>query len=503
MLPVDANTFFGIDPGLKADYGLATLLQLMESHGIAGALTLSLRGLHDDHHAGNAETLAACRANPRLIPVATINPERGMGLEEDIAQIKAGGFRAIRLFPGEAWQRWSPFNLAFQRVFDRLVPLGLPIIAPVENRDAIAPLARATAEAGLPILFVGTSYATQSEVEAVAHRYPHVHVETSRLATPDAITLLAREIGADRILYGSSTPLFSPQPSMNMIFRADLTAEERSLILSGNAVRLFHLAEATMLPQDEEARFRSYDGPKIDVHAHLLLGHYRFPSKSGPHVVLDHCRRFSLERVIASSALGIFYDMEAGNREMKEIIDAHPGFRGYVVTNPNYLELSCAQMEHYLQFDNFVGVKIHCEYSQTPTDSDKLRALFAEIARHGRPVLIHNMGSEFAEALRDLALTYPHMPIILAHGRGDGITFGLSRIVADAPNIYLEFCTTAPTRSLLADALATIGPERLLFGTDQDLHDPGFGLGMYYDAGLTPEQEVKIMYRNAKRLFDL
>lgn len=499
MSVIDVSTFFGKDPGQRVDYSLATLRQLMESHGISAALTLSLRGVHDDHVDGNAETIAVCRSHPGLIPVATINPQRGMDLEDDIRQIGDEGFRAVRFFPGALAQRWSPSSLSFQRVIELLAPLGFPIIAPGGQNDMIAPLARTTAEAGLPIVFVEASYSTQAEVEEAARRYSHVYVDTARLSTPDAITLLAQEIGADRILYGTSMPQYSPQSSMNMIFRADLTTEERGQILAGNATRLFRLDEANTQPTEEEGRFRSYEGPKIDTHAHLLLGRYRFPIKSGPDVVLDHCRRYNLERVIASSALGIFYDMEAGNRDVKEIIDAHPEMRGYVVVNPNYLEDSCAEMEHYLGYNNFVGVKIHCEYSQTPTGSDKMKALFAEIARHKRPVKIHNAGAGWTEALRDLAFTHPRLPIILAHGGG----FGTGRIVADAPNIYLEFCSSAPTLGVIPDALAAIGPERLMFGTDQDLFDPAFILGTYYDVGLTAEQEEKIMYSNAKRLFDL
>ena len=77
MLVLDVNTFFGTLPSRRSDYGLPTLLGQLERHGIAAALTYSLRGLYDDHAVGNAETLAACRANTALLPVATINPLRG------------------------------------------------------------------------------------------------------------------------------------------------------------------------------------------------------------------------------------------------------------------------------------------------------------------------------------------------------------------------------------------------------------------------------------------
>lgn len=500
MFAIDVNTFFGTLPGQRTDYRLGTLLDLMEQHGIATALILSLRGVHDDHVAGNAETLAACRANPRLIPVATINPLRGLGLEADLEQIKAGGFRAVRLYAGEAFQDMSPDSLSFQRVLQGLAPLRLPIIASATVKRHIAALARATADLGLPLLFVETSYDAQAEIEEAARRYPQVFVDTARLATPGAIEVLADTVGYDRILYGSGMPRYAPQASMNVIFQADLSDEQRAQILAGNALRLFGLDQTTMQPQHEAAKFRGYIGPKIDVHAHLHADNYRFPiAAAGADVALEQCRRYNIEVMIASSAPGIFYDMQAGNQELKTIIDAHPQFRGYVVTNPNLLEESCAEMDTYYRFDNFVGAKIHCEYSHQPTAGPKMRALFAEIARRGRPVKIHNDGPGWAEAIRDLAQAHPQLAIIIAHGGPPGT----GRIVADAPNVYLEFCSSAPIRGVIQDALEAIGPERLLFGTDQDLLHPGFVLGTYYDAGLTPEQEQMIMYTNARRLFGL
>jgi predicted TIM-barrel fold metal-dependent hydrolase len=285
---------------------------------------------------------------------------------------------------------------------------------------------------------------------------------------------------------------------MNVIFQADLSPAQEAQILAGNALRLLGLDEASLQPQAEPPAYRAYMGPKIDVHAHLHADNYRFPIEvAGADVALAECRRYNIEIMIASSAPGIFYDMQAGNREIKAIIDAHPQFRGYVVTNPNFLEESCVEMDTYYQFDNFVGAKIHCEYSHQPTAGPRMRALFAEIAKRGKPVKIHNDGPGWVEAIRDLARAHPHLPIIIAHGG----PMGTGRIVADVPNVYLEFCGSGATRGVIRDALEAVGPERLMFGTDQDLLPPGFVLGTYYDAGFTPEQAEMVMYSNAQRLF--
>ena len=192
MYAIDVSTVFGTAPTANPGYGVEKVLRRMESHGIAAALTVSLRGVHDDHVSGNAETLAACRAHPPLIPVATINPLRGFGLTEDAAQIKAGGFKAIRLFPGVAFQDWSAASLSAERVLRAVASLGLPIIAPGHIGAHIAPLARLTHALGLPLVLVNAYYYTQAEAEEALRRFPNVYLDTGHLGTPDAITLLAR-----------------------------------------------------------------------------------------------------------------------------------------------------------------------------------------------------------------------------------------------------------------------------------------------------------------------
>ena len=72
MLALDCNTFFGVRPEERTDHGAPTLVEQLAAHGVAGALTLSLRGVLYDHRLGNEETLRVCAAYPGLIPAATV-----------------------------------------------------------------------------------------------------------------------------------------------------------------------------------------------------------------------------------------------------------------------------------------------------------------------------------------------------------------------------------------------------------------------------------------------
>ena len=62
------------------------------------------------------------------------------------------------------------------------------------------------------------------------------------LYSPRIYSEVSRLIGADRILFGSDYPLLTPGRLLQEINSADLTEEEKSLILSGNARRLLGIA---------------------------------------------------------------------------------------------------------------------------------------------------------------------------------------------------------------------------------------------------------------------
>jgi predicted TIM-barrel fold metal-dependent hydrolase len=75
-------------------------------------------------------------------------------------------------------------------------------------------------------------------------RHGNVFVDTSsaRSITPNLIEWAVREVGAERILYGTDTPLYFAPMQRARIDHADLGERERRLILRDNAVRLLGLA---------------------------------------------------------------------------------------------------------------------------------------------------------------------------------------------------------------------------------------------------------------------
>lgn len=85
------------------------------------------------------------------------------------------------------------------------------------------------------------------QVRAVQQsRHGNVFADTSsaRSITPGLIEWAVREIGVDRVLFGTDTPLYQAAMQRARIDHADLTFDEKQQILRGNAERLFGLSPA-------------------------------------------------------------------------------------------------------------------------------------------------------------------------------------------------------------------------------------------------------------------
>ena len=81
------------------------------------------------------------------------------------------------------------------------------------------------------------------------------------------------------------------------------------------------------------------------------------------------------------------------------------GLYGYVVADPTDLDSTADQLRRYLDAPGVLGVKVHGEWSGTPTTAPGDDATCSTSwRRFGRPVKIHNTGDGWDDALaRDRA----------------------------------------------------------------------------------------------------
>jgi predicted TIM-barrel fold metal-dependent hydrolase len=103
------------------------------------------------------------------------------------------------------------------------------------------------------------------------------------------------------------------------------------------------------------------------------------------------------------------------------------------------------------------------------------------------------------EDLVALATRHPTITFILGHGGFLGIDTYAVRLVQPHPTIMIETsgCFTATAR----DAVRSLGPSRVLFGSEYPLQHPAVELAKYTALDLPPAHWQQIAWHNAHRIF--
>ncbi len=525
---LDCNTLFGCWQKDTQDRSLEKLLHILRTNGIDRALTCSARGVWDSFAEGNEETLRVCAEHPELLPVATVRPGDWFQCREEIQSLRERGFRMVRFFPHT--QGWQVTHLTFRRLLGDLAECGLPLLFDngFENVPVIAPMVDTFRGTDVPLIFSAVSY-WLAEFLAACELHPHTYTDTWQLFLLNEIEIIRDEVGIEHVLFGTRAPFDMPGPCLETIRHARLTEEEKGKVLGGNAAALSPSPPAP-LPMGEggkasgPASFPSLplgEGPGvrvIDIHAHYG-GWVGLPNPyTSIENLLDTCRRFNIEHCCLSSTSGIGYDPVEGNERVREVLDSVPppalradpslkgGVRGapqlhgYVVIHPGYPEQSLAQMKELLALPNFVGAKLHPKHCGYQADAPEARPLLEVLVELGKPVLVHTWFDEMCLAMGHAADLFPELTLIMGHMGGDDWETALA-VAADRPNLYLELCSGLSPWGKLEKSVSIVGAERLLFGSDLTLLDPGYTLGLVTGAEIGEAEKRMILYDNAKRLF--
>lgn len=261
--------------------------------------------------------------------------------------------------------------------------------------------------------------------------------------------------------------------------------------------------------------------PLVDVHAHFYY------ANTGRSDWAD----VNAARLRAGARIGITYhvasvlgtygfssptyfpspeDVIAGNDAMLEIAARERRHvRWYVTVNPNFTVHAIAEIERCTRCDApAIGVKLLASRRADDPLLDPIAELAAE---RGLPILHHIWqhrrrewpSQEISDGadLARLAARHPRASFILAHIAGGGDYAHTFPAVVDTPNIYPDLSGSGVDRGMLDDALATLGPRRLLWACDITMETGLAKLRALEVIGLTPSELADIRWRNAARIF--
>ena len=192
----------------------------------------------------------------------------------------------------------------------------------------------------------------------------------------------------------------------------------------------------------------------------------------------------------------------AGNREVARFVEKSKGrFVGACAVNPVFIDEALKEVEYCRKQLGFVWVGELCNYmAHYEYTIKEFELLVKEVVRLGMVLDVHTEHDE----IDTMVQKFPEATIVFPHfGDEKEYEHIFKRIdlVAKHPNSYLDTSGYGHDRmGMLEYAVKTIGPDRVLFGSDFSINDPSTVLARIRNSFLTEEQKAKVLAGNLETL---
>ena len=192
----------------------------------------------------------------------------------------------------------------------------------------------------------------------------------------------------------------------------------------------------------------------------------------------------------------------AGNREVARFVEKHKGrFVGSCVVNPMFIDEALKEIEYCRKELGFVWVGELCNYMASyPYTIQEFELLVKQVVQLGMILHVHTENEE----IDYIARKFPEATLVFAHFGDEkeyDHIFKRLDLVAKHPNCYIDTSGYGHDRmGMLEYAVKTIGPDRVLFGSDFSINDPSTVLARIHNSFLTDEQKAKVLAGNLEAL---
>ncbi len=195
----------------------------------------------------------------RFAGLAAVNLNRPMEALRELRRCVAElGFKGLRVVPW-LWDA-PPTDRRYYPLYATCVELGVPFCTQVGHTGPLRP-----SETGRPIPYIDQvaldfpelvivgghiGYPWTEEMIAVARKHENVYIDTSAYTAlrypPELVGYMQSKGGRRKVLFGTNYPMIAPHKALEDLDALGLDDEARELFLSGNAGRLFKLADGVL-----------------------------------------------------------------------------------------------------------------------------------------------------------------------------------------------------------------------------------------------------------------
>ncbi|MGH9449866.1 MAG: amidohydrolase family protein [Terriglobia bacterium] len=242
---VDAHVHIGRSARLQIAADASMLVRIADEMGFDKICCTDLTALFYDMHEGNRLLYNEMRRYPdRIIGYASLHSTRfgQEALEEIDRCYEEYGMRGLKIYSTPEMSIAEP---AMIPILEKCVDRGMPILSHTTPAECDYLMA-AVPECKLMMAHAGGQpYAKGDWNRAImsAQRFPNLYLETAS-STIDAGFLEAAvaTLGAEKIIFGTDTPLLDPHVQRSKIMESEMSSEARGLIMGGNILRLMGIA---------------------------------------------------------------------------------------------------------------------------------------------------------------------------------------------------------------------------------------------------------------------
>lgn len=202
----------------------------------------------------NDELLALAKANPAIMPIATVHPYDGDAAHSELERLAGLGVRAIKLHPHT--QEFDPQDPRVLALCKRAGDLGLVVLMDNANvvggdSQALFNLALRAPKTHFVFNHLGGLDFRFWNILPLAHTAKglmsdNIHFDLSATIVlaadsplEDEFVWTLRNVGIDNVLLGSDFPQLTLPKTLEALEKLDLTEEEKRKIRYGNAARIF------------------------------------------------------------------------------------------------------------------------------------------------------------------------------------------------------------------------------------------------------------------------
>lgn len=244
----------------------------------------------------------------------------------------------------------------------------------------------------------------------------------------------------------------------------------------------------------------------IDMHAHIWFSKDVECEKK---LILKNMEKYNVDMTFVSGLNSRFSpeeEVKTINEGVSRFAKENPNvIKGYVYICPEHKN-AIDVLKKGVEEQGMIGAKIWVsEYC----DSETVNPLAEKLIDYNVPLLVHAFKKSVQPQVareatsvnvRNLALRYPELKIIMAHI--DGNCYHGVQNVYGLDNVWVDVSGTTNRSNEVEYAIENLGEDKILFGTDFTGCSFSMPYGKVLEAQISDEAKEKILCKNTLRVFD-